>query len=379
MNQRTSMALVAGDDDLAVSEKARAFVRSILREGDEAFGLETLDGRADSAGAAEEILKRCREALQTVAFLGGGKVVWLQDAAFLGDLVVLKNEGVRAQTGALCEALREGQAGANALLITASRLDKRSAFYRFWAERGAVVECWVPEKAYQSEQVARERAREAFRERGLQASEETLERLVERVGADSRMIVSEVEKLSLYVLGRQEVRPDDVTAVVSAARESLVWDLTDAVGRRELPEAMRMLRQLLFQREQPVRLVSAIGDRVRELRLYRLALDQGWIRRGGSSRGATAEWTSVPPELDQAFSQYWTRDPRAAHPFRVLQLANQAQKYTSAELRRAHALVLEAHERLVSSGGNPVVVLDLLLTRMMRRPGTVPLTASPAA
>jgi DNA polymerase III subunit delta len=379
MNPRPTMALVAGDDELAVSDKAREFVRSVLREGEEAFGLETLDGRAESAGAAEEVLKRCREALQTVAFLGGGKVIWLRDAVFLGDLVVLKNEGVRAQTDALCEAIRAGQAGTNALLVTTSRLDKRSAFYRFWAEKKAVVECWVPEKAYQSEQVARERAREALRERGLQASEETIERLVERVGADSRMIMSEVEKLSLYVLGRREERPDDLAAVVSAARESLVWDLPDAVGRRELPDAMRILRQLLFQREQPVRLVSALGDRIRDLRLYRFAIDQGWIRRGGSSRGATAEWATVPPEIDHAFTQYWARDPRAMHPFRVLQLANQAQKYTAAELRRAHALVLDAHERLVSSGGSAVVVLDLLLVRVMRRPGTVPLVPAQSA
>lgn len=373
------MALVAGDDELTVSEKAREFVRSVLREGEEAFGLETLDGRAESAAAAEEVLKRCREALQTVAFLGSGKVIWLRDAVFLGDVTILKNEAVRVQCDALCEAIRLGQAGSNALLITTSRLDKRSAFCRFWIERKAVQEYWLPEKAYQSEQAAKERAREALRESGLSASEETVQQLVERVGADYRMIVTEVEKLSLYVLGRREVRPDDVAAIVSPAREALVWDLTDAVGKRELPQALRVLRQLLFQREQPVRLVSALGDRIRELRLYRLALDQGWIRRGGSGRGGTAEWANVPPELDQAFTQYWGRDPRAMHPFRVLQLVNQAQKYTATELRRANGHVLEAHERLVSSGGNASVVLELLLVRVTRRPGTVPLAPAPSA
>ena len=367
MNQQDSIVLIAGDDELARKERARALIDRIVPAVDQAFGVEIVEGQVESATGAETALKRSLEALQTVGFLGLHKVVWLRDAAFLGDLGVLKAGAVKSQMEALIGLLGSGSGGGNVLLITTPKVDKRSAFFRVCQERGDVQECWLPEKAYQAKDAVRLRVREELAQRGLTAADELVQGLVHRVGEDPRQIVTEVEKIALYLGDRKEVRPQDLAAIVSASREAMTWDLADAVGHRNLPAALGLLRQLLFQRESPVRLIAAVGDRMRDLTFYRTAVDLGWVKVGHGYRREAVEWGPLPPEVDQALSQGPAKDPRAVHPYRMKQLVLQALNFTAVELRRGQELVLSAHERLVSSSVAPAVTLELLLVRLLPR------------
>ena len=60
------------------------------------------------------------------------------------------------------------------------------------------------------------------------------------------------------------------------------------------------------------------------------------------------------------------KDPRKIHPFRVVKLVEQAQKYSSAELQRALVETIFAHEQMVSGSGAGEVLLELLLLKLVR-------------
>ncbi len=77
---------VVGSDESAVktaAERAGALQLAPADAGD--FGVETIDGCADNADQAATRIRSTIEALQTLPFFGGGKLVWLKNANFLGD------------------------------------------------------------------------------------------------------------------------------------------------------------------------------------------------------------------------------------------------------------------------------------------------------
>ena len=74
-----------GTDDLRVKEAALAKVRELTPPDAGEFGVETIEGAADNSEHAARILRNTLEAIQTLPFFGGQKVVWLKGATFLAD------------------------------------------------------------------------------------------------------------------------------------------------------------------------------------------------------------------------------------------------------------------------------------------------------
>jgi DNA polymerase-3 subunit delta len=85
------------------------------------------------------------------------------------------------------------------------------------------------------------------------------ELLVELVGPEVGVLVSEVEKLSVYVGTRANIHRDDVARMVGAGRIETVWKLLEAAttGRGDL--ALEHLDGLIGAGEHPVGLLSAMS------------------------------------------------------------------------------------------------------------------------
>ena len=80
----TSLALVCGDDDFAVKQRAK----QLFQEWSAELGgmdHETIEATVSNGGDALTAIGKLREALNTLPFFGGGKVVWLCDCNFLGE------------------------------------------------------------------------------------------------------------------------------------------------------------------------------------------------------------------------------------------------------------------------------------------------------
>ena len=100
------------------------------------FGVETIDACADTADQAAARIRSAIEALQTLPFFGGGKLVWLKNANFLGDDKLSRSAAVQEALEALSAAL-EGDLGGGEVkfLLSAPEVDKRRSFYKALAKR----------------------------------------------------------------------------------------------------------------------------------------------------------------------------------------------------------------------------------------------------
>jgi DNA polymerase-3 subunit delta len=305
------------------------------------------------------------EAVQTLGFFGSRKVVWFRDVGFLVDNAQGKSERVKERIGDLAALIKGGLAPEQVLVVSASKVDKRYAFYKACKAAGEIHEFKAPEKAYLAEQEARSFLREQADTHGLKLTRASAEVFLSRVGTESRQICNEVEKLAIYAgPGAGAVTPEEVTLMTCVSRDVPAWDLVDAFGERDLVRCIEVLRQLLFRKESPVGLIIALESRIRDLSLYREALDQGWLRLVHHGRGVNAEWGGVPPETEQAFEAF-ARDPRKAHPFYAGKLAGQAESFTAAQLTNCRDVILDAHRRFFSSAVPQDVLLELALVKML--------------
>ena len=78
------LALVCGDDDFAVKQRAKQLYTEWSAELG-GMDHEIIEASVGNSGDALAVIGKLREALNTLPFFGGGKAVWLRDCNFLGE------------------------------------------------------------------------------------------------------------------------------------------------------------------------------------------------------------------------------------------------------------------------------------------------------
>src|SRR2546423_5875506 len=81
----TTIHAVVGSDEAEVKRVAAELAKKLTPPAAGDFGLEVIDGAADNSEQAAARIRSTIEALDTLPFFGGAKVVWLKNANFLGD------------------------------------------------------------------------------------------------------------------------------------------------------------------------------------------------------------------------------------------------------------------------------------------------------
>jgi DNA polymerase III subunit delta len=348
-----------------MSAHARELVDRLCPAAEQALGLEIVEGACGTKEEAIAAVGKCLEGVCTPGFLGSRKVVWLRNVSFLSEEAPGRFEDVKAAVAELTAEIKRGLPEGQILVISSPKVDRRSSFYKTCQSLGALKEFLPPDKPYLMERQAKETAAAMMSAAGLRCPARALEMFIERTGTDTRQIHQEIEKLAAYLGQRTQVEPEDVLAIVSPAREAAYWDFAEAFGQRDAVAALRALRQLMFQKEEPVGLIISLENRARDLLLFRECLDRRWLRLEGGGDWQKAAW-SPSPDADAALSDL-SPDPRQMNPFRAGKLAMQASRFSPAELLRALEELVRAHERMVSSNVPPDLLLELTLVRLLGR------------
>jgi len=367
------VALIFGDEEFAVKQRAKQLYQQWC---DDLGGMdhEIIEAAVSNSGDALNVLKRLREALQTLPFFGSGKVVWLRDCNFLGDERAAVAQDVTESLAGLAQELKDfswSRPRGIRLLISAGKVDKRKVFFKTLDKIGSLESFagWsADDKAWASQ--AEVRAGAAIRERHQTISEEALAELVDRVGPHPRLLDSEVEKLCLYVGDRKPIEIADVHAVCLRNKTARAYALGDALGDRDLPRLLRRLDEELWEmkfdsRKSEIGLLYGLIAKVRAMLLLKEMLREGWIKPGTDFPRFKAQLERV------AADPAWTGpadkrfNPLALNPYVLYKALPQVKHYTPAELVRAMDRLLECNRRLVSSALNETLVLQQALVQIV--------------
>jgi DNA polymerase-3 subunit delta len=361
------LALICGDDEFAVKERAKQLYRQWCEELG-GMDHETIEATVSNSGEALTALARLREALQTLPFFGSGKVIWLRDCNFLGDERTASASDVTDTLNDLAEELKNFKWSGVRLLISAGKVDKRKTFFKTLDKIGTVENFsgWSVDDRDWAER-AEIAARADVRSRQKEISEEALAELVNRVGPHPRQIDNEVEKLCLFTGERKKIEFADVAAICTRNKTARAFALGDALGDRDLPRLLRRLDEELWgvktdSHKSEIGLLYGLISKVRAMLLLKEMLREGWIKPEMDYNRFKAQLERVPPDKLPADRRF---NPLALNPYVLYKALPQAKKYTQGELVRAMDLLLRCNQRLVSSGLDETLVLQQTLVQIV--------------
>ena len=154
----------------------------------------------------------------------------------------------------------------------------------FPAMRGGQLSRWILERVAQL---------------GGEITPGALRLLANFVGGNLRQLNNDLEKLCLYA-GPQAIQEEDVTSLVSDARQASIFALVDSMIERRWEEAMKALRQVMDQGAAGPYIVTMLARQVRMM-LQAKALEEQGVGHTEMARalGATSDFV-LRKTLEQA-------------------------------------------------------------------------------
>jgi DNA polymerase-3 subunit delta len=179
----------------------------------------------------------------------------------------------------------------------------------------------------------------------LKLSNRALAYLIQAVGTDLKKLHRALEKIDLYVGETDEatrsVSADTIREIVAETKIGTVFDLTDALGARNLGAAIKQLHKMMDVGEPALRILTMIARHFRIL----AKLKDPEIRKKSSKQQANAVGV-VPFFLDD-----YRKDAR---------------RFSLAEIIQLHERLLEADRSLKSSHISPEAVMEKLIFDICR-------------
>lgn len=348
--------IFSGEDEYHLVQDAKNLVNKLILPEEQTLGLEIIEGKARIIEEAVACIAKCIEAVRAPGFMGARKAIWLRGANFLDRSIIARSNDVTGILDSLTKLFKTGLPSAshglpagNIFVVTANAVDKASVFFKACQAKGEIYQ-QAALKPWEKDKAAAAFTRSVLQNNKLKVTPDVVAAIVELAGTDSRQLLQEVNKLALFIYPRQQPSADDVFAIVSASRESNSFSLADAAGTRNLPKAIAILRQLLFQKESEIGLVMGLESRFRYLLI---------LREMTSEKVSSDERRALEPLLA-------TEKGRPPQGYYLDKLVEQAKLFSRQELESAREAILETRLKLVSSTGLEEILLEKLLVKLCR-------------
>jgi len=308
--------LLLGEEVLLREEFLSRLLSTLLPPGMETLNLEILSG---GETASADLATRCR----TVPAFAPRRVVVLKEA-----------DRLRSEVWDAMLAYLDAPSPTTCLVCVADKLEHGHRGLKRIEEVGKVLRFALPRDAEGREQQCQQWMRQRARQQGKSLTPEAERLLLTLQGPDLLRLSQEVDKLCLFVGERQQIDPEAVEALVGHGRVRGIFELTAAVSRRDLNEALSCLRHLLERGEEPLGMLGMLARQLRLLVRAKELLAQ----------------SSPPAEISRLLGV-----PR---PF-VSEILEAANISSLPRLEQGLARLLDLDRRLKSSGGGQRLFLEL--------------------
>jgi DNA polymerase-3 subunit delta len=180
------------------------------------------------------------------------------------------------------------------------------------------------------------------RELGKEIAPQAMGYIQEAVGRDLQGLYHELSKASLYVGERKRIELEDVEVVVSEVRAATIFELTKAIGERDLKRTFRALERIWESGEPPLKILGMIARQFRHL----------LVTKEVQANGGGAE------EIK--------KQVRVPNPYYLKELAAQARGFSQGALQRAMTTLWETDLLLKRSSLSKRLLLEGLVISLCK-------------
>lgn len=307
--------------------------------GEEPYWVDVLVHLAAEKGVEAEARDFNLDILQGEGTDGNAVVELATSYPMMADRRVVIVKGVQRLSSSDKKRVRsyvEAPLESTTLVLTAGKVDRRQAFYAALVKHSR----WVESKPLYENQ-AQDWVVASMRERGVSISSGAAAFLVGQTGTSLWALHNEIEKLLTFAWGKKTISDEDVVNVAGFSRSFNSWEMTDAVGRKDLTTALSIMERMLEMGQSPVGLIMELARRVFLLiRLRRMIEDR-----------------MPQDEIQRALR---------LQPYFFRLYKEQARQYSMAELRKAARLLMKTDVSIKTGYMNADLAMTLAIHGLVR-------------
>jgi DNA polymerase-3 subunit delta len=324
--------LVTGEENFLRDQVVAELRAAALGNGIAAFN-------EDKFTAGEAAIDKVLAAVRTVPMMAPRRFVWIRsaerwDANDAGDDGGGKREAPLDRLADYALA----PVDSTCLVITSTKLDGRRRLSALAKKNGFLVACDPLDAAALLSWIERQCSM-----RGNPIGRDVAELISEIAGTDLARLGDVLERLSLFAGPNAPITEEAVGECVARVRTADTWALVDAVGRRNLGEALRLLADVYDSRDRGLPLLGALAWSIRQLAKFQIALE------GGASSDEAARRAGIYPA------------------FRAREVEKKARALRAKELERWLLVLAETDVALKSSRRPADAILEHMFTRLCTR------------
>lgn len=189
------------------------------------------------------------------------------------------------------------------VIVFVGDFQTRSKIYKFVSQNGKCIECNKP----RSKKDVAPWIVSVAKQHGKNISVLNANYMIQTCGADKLMLYNEMQKLVDYIGERDEITKEDIESVGIRTLETIIFDLTDCLGSRNISNSLKFLEELLEQKEPIQKILIMIAKHFKSLLITKICLNEN---------------RNVADELNTKF------------PFIVNKYKEQARRFTREELEQ---------------------------------------------
>ncbi|WP_416149298.1 DNA polymerase III subunit delta [Salipaludibacillus sp. HK11] len=327
LNQKklSPLYLLYGSETYLIEDIIQRIMSQALSKEEQEFNLSKFDMNEHSVELAVE------EAY-TFPFMGGRRVVFLKDAFFFTT-----QKGTNKVEHDLSKLLSyiEDPAQETVMIIQApyEKLDERKKIVKVMKKQASVMD-GRPLEERELKQWMLDKAEEYQ----VTFDSKAQERLLMLTGADLMIMASEIKKLAMHVGEGEVVTQDHVDNLVARSLEQDIFSLVDGVVKAQVNKALKIYKDLLKQKEAPVKIIALM---VRQFRIL----------------------YQVKQLTQQGYGEKIIASQLKLHPYVVKLAARQVQKFRDGELLHLLDQLADLDFSIKTGRINPELGVELFLLK----------------
>ncbi|MEX1140380.1 MAG: DNA polymerase III subunit delta [Bacteroidota bacterium] len=319
-NSLAPVILLYGDEDFLVDECIHAILAHTLDEGTKGFNLDVVYG-------TKVDVKEVVALASAFPMMSERRVVIVKEFEKLATTDPAKEQ---------FSAYLQNPLASTCLVLVSLQPDLRKKPFTDLKKRSELVEC----KSLYDNQVPDWIARR-IQALGKSADPQACRVLQAYVGNSLRSLQNEIDKLFIFVGEKKEISGEDVIAVVGASKGYTVFELQNAIGRKDLKEALTILQAMLQAGQSPQMIIVMLTRFFNQL----WKLGELKVKR--------------TPDAEMAREV-------GVHPFFLKQLVQFQAGFTTEQIEGGYRALLEADTVLKSTSRDQRVVMDMMVYALVR-------------
>lgn len=317
--------LLYGNERFLIEEKRKTLIGNDINE----FDVNVYD-------MTETPIEMALEDAETLPFLSDKRFVIIKNPYFLTSEKKLASQSEVEHNLKKLEQYLENPSPYSLVIFEApyDKLDERKKIVQLLKKAAQVFEA----SALQDKDVHAWLHSES-RKLNIEMDDDAVKHLYRLVGKDLKKLRNELVKLSLYVGENGRVTEETLDLLVSRSLEDNIFALVDHVVNKRMTEAFQTLRDLIEQKEEPIKIVALLA------RQFRMIAQVHTLRKKGYTTKQMANHLKL-------------------HPFVVQKTLQQANQFSQTECHRMIQQLAEADYFMKTGKYDKQILLEIILTKI---------------